>query len=49
MVMLLQGEAAPRNYLDNIKKVTSSDLRKAAAKYLSKGEYVLVSIVPKKK
>jgi len=49
MYMLLQGEAAPRNYLDNIKKVTSSDLRKAAAKYLSKGEYVLVSIVPKKK
>jgi predicted Zn-dependent peptidase len=50
MYLLLQGsDIAPRNYLDNIRKVTSSDLRKTAAKYLSRGEYVLVSIVPKKK
>ena len=50
MYMLLQeNDRAPLNYLDNIKKVSSSDLRKTAAKYLSKGEYVLVSIVPKKK
>lgn len=50
MYMLLQeNDRAPLNYLDNIKKVSSSDLRKTAAKYLSKSEYVLVSIVPKKK
>jgi len=49
MYMLLQGDAAPQHYLNNIRKVTSGDLRKTAAKYLSRGEFVVVSIVPKKK
>jgi zinc protease len=49
MYMLLNEGSDMLNYLQNIGKVDTSDLRKAAAKYLSKGEYVLVSIVPKKK
>jgi len=49
MYMLLNEGPEPINYLENIAKVQSPDLRKAAAKYLSKGECVLVSIVPKKK
>jgi len=50
MFMLLQrSDVEPLNYLDNIRKVSSSDLRKIAAKYLSRAEYALVSIVPKKK
>jgi zinc protease len=49
MYMLLNEGSDMLNYLENIGKVDTSDLRKAAAKYLSKGEYVIVSIVPKKK
>jgi zinc protease len=49
MHILLRDNAAPANYLDHIKKISSSDLRKMAAKYLSRGEYVLVAILPKKK
>lgn len=37
------------SFLENIEEVSSSDLRKAAAKYLGAGKYVIVSIVPKKK
>jgi zinc protease len=47
-LLLREGETAP-DYLDNIKKVTSSDVRKVAAKYLSRSDYVVVAIVPKKK
>jgi predicted Zn-dependent peptidase len=35
-------------YIGNIESVTSTDLRKAAAEYLSKAGYVFVSIIPKK-
>ena len=35
-------------YIGNIESITSTDLRKAAAKYLSKAGYVFVSIIPKK-
>lgn len=49
MYLLLHENGAPLNYLENIKKVSSSDLRKTAAKYFSRNEYVLVAIVPKKK
>ncbi len=37
------------NYLENIEKVTSSDLRKAAGDHLGQKDYVIVSIVPQKK
>ncbi|MGD8537013.1 MAG: pitrilysin family protein, partial [Candidatus Aminicenantes bacterium] len=36
-------------YLNNIEKINSSDLRKIAADYLSRGRYVIVTILPKKK
>ncbi len=35
-------------YIDNIEKISSSDLRKTAGDYLSQGGLVMVSIVPKK-
>jgi len=47
--MLINEDPNRGNYLENINKITSSDLRKAAGKYLSKNAYVIVSIVPKKK
>ena len=37
-----------KNYLDNINKTSSSDLRKVAGKYLSRKAYMIVYIVPKK-
>jgi predicted Zn-dependent peptidase len=46
--MLLSEGAPSRNYLDNIDKLKSPDLRKAAAKYFSRAHYVLISIIPKK-
>jgi predicted Zn-dependent peptidase len=46
---LLNESPAKTDYLTSIKKQSSSDMRQLAAKYLSKGEYVLVSILPKKK
>ncbi|MDH7511570.1 MAG: pitrilysin family protein [Clostridiales bacterium] len=47
---LLLGKAdTAGSYLKNIEELTSSDIRKAAAKYFGRGEYVVVSIVPKKK
>ena len=49
MHLVLHENGTPLNYLENIAKVSSSDLRNTAAKYLSKNEYVLVAIVPKKK
>lgn len=49
MYLLLSEPSQSVNYLENIGKVQSPELRKAAAKYFSKGEYVLISIVPKKK
>ncbi len=36
-------------YMDKIEEISSSDLRKTAADYLSQGGKVIVSIVPKKK
>ncbi len=40
---------APVIYLGRIRKVTSSDVRKVAARYFGRSEYVTISIVPKKK
>ena len=49
MHSILSEGAASENYLENIGKISTSDLRKVAAKYLSPGGYIVVSIVPKKK
>ena len=49
MHAILSEGAASVNYLENIGKISTPDLRKVAAKYLSPGGYVVVSIVPKKK
>ncbi len=46
----LMSEGPDRGkYIDNIDKLSSSDLRKAAGKYLSGGKHVIVSIMPKNK
>lgn len=47
--MLLNENEERGRFLDNIEKITSSDLRRSAGKYLSRGKYVIVSILPKKK
>ena len=47
--MLLDENVLKGSAIENIERIKSSDLRKAAARYLSKGKYVIVSIVPKKK
>ena len=46
--LLLNTRDKPGRYLNEIGRVDSSDLRKTAAKYLGKGEYAAVSIVPRK-
>ncbi|MDD8014889.1 MAG: pitrilysin family protein [Acidobacteriota bacterium] len=48
MALLLRDENPSRGYMESILQVTSSDLRKAAAKYLSGGEYVVATIMPVK-
>jgi predicted Zn-dependent peptidase len=47
--MLLNEDPTRGSYLENIEKISSSDLRKAAGKYLSKGRYAIAIISPKKK
>ncbi|MFB0565336.1 MAG: M16 family metallopeptidase [Candidatus Aminicenantaceae bacterium] len=46
--LLLNENSTEGSYLENIDKISSSDLRKAAARYLSRGKYIVVSIIPKK-
>ncbi len=46
--ILLKEGLEDRPYLENIDKVKSSDLRKAAAKYFSRSVYVIISVIPKK-
>jgi len=46
--ILLNTRESPGRYLDEIGKIDSVDLRKAAGKYLARGECAMVSIVPKK-
>ena len=46
--MLLNTRENPGRYLDHVEKVDSGDLRKAASRYLGRGEYAAVSIVPEK-
>ena len=47
-MLLNEGDDRGR-FLDNIDKISSSNLRKAAGEYLSRGKYVIISILPKKK
>lgn len=43
----IRSDGADRgSYIENINKITSTDLRKAAFDYLSKNRYVFISIVP---
>jgi zinc protease len=44
--MLLNTRQGPHRFLDGIDRVDSSALRKAAAKYLGKGEAAVVTVVP---
>lgn len=46
--MLLNEDENRGGYLENIDKVSSSDLRKTAGQYLSQDRYVIVTIYPKK-
>lgn len=46
--MLLKEGLEDRPYLENIDKLKSSDLRKAAAKYFSRSDYVIIAVIPKK-
>jgi zinc protease len=47
--MLLNEENIRGSFMDNIEKISSSDLRRTAGEYLSRGKYIIVSILPKKK
>jgi zinc protease len=45
--LLLNTREKPGRYLDEIRRVDSGDLRRTAAKYLGRGEYASISVVPK--
>jgi len=47
--LLLQKNEESGDYLESIFKIKSSRLREVAGKYLGKGDYAIVSILPKKK
>lgn len=47
--MLMSGEEAEGNFLEKIEKIDSSDVRKAAGDFLTKNDYVIVTIMPKEK
>ncbi len=47
--LLMKKSSEGSSYLENIDKLTSSDLRKSAGNYLGAGRYVIVSITPPKK
>jgi len=47
--MLINEMDERGNYLDEIEKLSSSDIRSAAAQYLSKNEKVIVKILPEEK
>ena len=48
-LLLTDGEDGGPSYLDRIGKLKSGDLRKAADKYLSRSDFVVISIFPKKR
>ena len=47
--MILREGQAQGSYLENIDRVKSGDLRKIADKYFGRTDYVMISIVPRKK
>ena len=49
MYMHLNEISDRGNYLDYIEAITSSELRKVAGEYLSRGRYVILTIRPKRK
>ncbi len=49
MYLLLKENQEGGSYIENIEKLNSLDLRKAAGEYLSAGRYVIVTISPKNK
>jgi len=49
MYMILNEIEERGSYTENIARISSEDLRKFAGVYLSKGRYVIVTILPKKK
>lgn len=50
IIFMLKNEDTERgSYIENIDRITSTDLRKIAGKYFSKGRCVIASIVPKEK
>lgn len=44
--LLLQDKGVERNYLQSVERLTTSDLRRAAGRYLGGGKKVVVSVVP---
>jgi predicted Zn-dependent peptidase len=46
--MILREGPAESNYLENIDRVKSGDLRKIAGKYFGRANFVMISIIPKK-
>jgi predicted Zn-dependent peptidase len=47
--LLLWDGSVERNFIESIGRLTSTDLRQAAGKYLGGGKKVTVSVVPRKK
>ncbi len=47
-MLLAEGAASPP-YLETIDKISSGDLRKAASKYLSRSNFIIVNIIPRKR
>jgi zinc protease len=47
--LILREGAEHGKYIDNIERISSSDLRRTAGDYLSQGGHVIISIVPQKK
>jgi len=47
--LLLNEKTARISFLEEVARISSSDLRKVAAKYFGRNEFVIVSILPKKK
>ncbi|MFQ6070545.1 MAG: M16 family metallopeptidase [Candidatus Aminicenantales bacterium] len=47
--LILNESEENKGYLENIEAITSSDLRKIAGRYLARGKYVIVSILPSEK
>jgi zinc protease len=46
--ILLNTRESPPSFLEEIGRIESSDLRKAASKYFSRGEFAVVTVVPAK-